>query len=87
MPAQAAIRLNGTGDEDPDVGEVCVSGLTPGDYDVTETSAPPGYGLPADAGPETVTVVVGTNCTEPANQDRCGDVPGSAAVRHSGELP
>jgi hypothetical protein len=60
----SSVTDNGAGDEDSDVGEVCVSGLTPGDYDVTETSAPPGYGLPADPGPETVTVVVGTNCTD-----------------------
>ena len=60
----SSVTDNGTGDADPDVGEVCVSGLTPGDYIVTETSAPPGYGLPADPGPETVTVVAGTNCTD-----------------------
>jgi hypothetical protein len=60
----SSVTDNGTGDEDPAVGSVCVSGLLPGDYDVTETSAPPGYGLPADPGPETVTVVTGTNCTD-----------------------
>jgi hypothetical protein len=53
---------NGTGDEDPAVGSVCVSGLTQGDYDVTETSAPPGYGDPVNPGPVTATVVAGTNC-------------------------
>ena len=58
----STVTDNGAGDEDPTIGEVCVSGLLPGDYDVTETSAPPGYGLPADPGPETVTVVAGTNC-------------------------
>jgi hypothetical protein len=58
----STVTDNGTGDEDSTVGEVCVSGLLPGDYDVTETSAPPGYGLPTDPGPETVTVVSGTNC-------------------------
>jgi Prealbumin-like fold domain len=60
----ASATDNGAGDQDADVGEVCVSGLLQGDYDVTETSAPPGYGLPADPGPETVTVVAGTNCTD-----------------------
>jgi hypothetical protein len=60
----STVTDNGAGDEDPTVGEVCVSGLLPGDYDVTETDAPPGYGLPADPGPETVTVVTGTNCTD-----------------------
>lgn len=58
----SSVTDNGANDEDPTIGEVCVSGLLPGDYDVTETSAPPGYGLPADPGPETVTVVAGTNC-------------------------
>jgi hypothetical protein len=51
-------------DEDADVGEVCVSGLVPGDYSVTETSAPPGYGLPVNPGPVTATAVAGTNCTD-----------------------
>jgi hypothetical protein len=50
------------GDEDTDVGEVCVSGLAPGDYDVNETSPPPGYGSGATEDPVTVTVVEGTNC-------------------------
>jgi hypothetical protein len=53
---------NGTGDEDADVGEVCVSGLAIGDYSVDETSPPPGYGGDP-GGPQTVTVVTGTNCT------------------------
>jgi len=60
----ASVTDNGAGDEDADVGEVCVSGLVPGDYDVTETSAPPGYGDPVNPGPLTATVVVGTNCTD-----------------------
>ena len=54
---------NGAGDEDPDVGEVCVSGLTIGDYTVNETSPPPGYG-DATQSDLTVTVVTGTNCTD-----------------------
>jgi hypothetical protein len=59
----ASVTDNGTGDEDPDVGEVCVSGLSLGDYTVNETAAPPGYG---DAGQSnlTATVVTGTNCTD-----------------------
>ncbi len=53
---------NGAGDEDADVGEVCVSGLSLGNYTVNEVSPPPGYG---DAGQSdlTATVVNGTNCT------------------------
>ena len=60
----SSVTDNGAGDEDPTIGEVCVSGLLPGDYDVTETSAPPGYGLPVDPGPVTATVAVGTNCSD-----------------------
>jgi hypothetical protein len=59
-----SVTDNGAGDEDADIGEVCVSGLLPGDYDVTETSAPTGYGDPVNPGPVTATVVVGTNCTD-----------------------
>jgi hypothetical protein len=58
----SSVTDNGTGDEDPDVGEVCVSGLATGDYTVDETSPPPGYGGDT-GGPQTVTVVTGTNCT------------------------
>ncbi|MFJ2757157.1 collagen binding domain-containing protein [Nocardioides sp. NPDC087217] len=58
-----SVTDNGTGDQDPDVGEVCVSGLSLGDYDVTETSPPPGY-ADAPGGAQTVTVVSGTNCTD-----------------------
>jgi hypothetical protein len=60
----SSVTDNGAGDEDPDVGQVCVSGLTPGDLTVTETSAPPGYGTPVNPGPLTVTVAAGTNCTD-----------------------
>jgi Prealbumin-like fold domain len=52
---------NGTGDEDPAVGSVCVSGLDPGDYTVTETSPPGGYAADSGGG-QTVTVVNGTDC-------------------------
>ncbi len=58
----ASVTDNGAGDGDSDVGEVCVSGLLKGDYNVTETTAPPGYGLPVNPGPVTATVVAGTNC-------------------------
>jgi len=54
---------NGTRDEDADVGEVCVSGLTPGDYTVNETSPPNGYGSGATNPAKTVTVVTGSDCT------------------------
>jgi hypothetical protein len=54
---------NGTGDEDTDVGEVCVSGLAPGDYTVNEDSPPDGYGAaPASEIDQTATVVAGTDC-------------------------
>jgi hypothetical protein len=59
----ASVTDNGAGDEDSDVGEVCVSGLTPDDYTVNETTPPSGYGA-ADASQadQTATVVAGTNC-------------------------
>lgn len=60
----SSVTDNGVGDDDPAIGSMCVSGLAPGDYDVTETSAPAGYGDPVNPGPVTATVVVGTNCTD-----------------------
>jgi hypothetical protein len=59
----SSVTDNGSGDEDADVGEVCVSGLTLGDYTVNETGAPPGYGG-ASQTDLTATVVAGTNCTD-----------------------
>jgi hypothetical protein len=58
-----SVTDNGTGDEDPTIGEVCVSGLTPGAYSVNETSPPPGYGDASQTN-QSVTVVNGTNCTD-----------------------
>lgn len=54
---------NGTGDEDADVGEVCVWGLATGDYTVNESIPPLGY-LGASPTDQTVTVVAGTNCSD-----------------------
>jgi hypothetical protein len=59
----SSVTDNGAGDEDTDIGEVCVSGLTLGDYTVNETSPPPGYGGASETD-QPVTVVVGTNCTD-----------------------
>jgi hypothetical protein len=59
----SSVTDNGAGDEDPDVGEVCVSGLSTDDYTVNETSPPPGYG-DASQSDLTATVVAGTNCTD-----------------------
>ena len=59
----SSVTDNGAGDEDDDVGQVCVSGLTPGDYTVNETSPPSGYGDASETD-LTATVVVGTNCTD-----------------------
>ena len=59
----SSVTDNGAGDEDADVGEVCVSGLVPGDYTVNETSPPPGYGAAGQSN-LVVTVAVGTNCTD-----------------------
>jgi hypothetical protein len=57
-----SVTDNGTGDENPNIGTVCVSGLAPGTYTVNETSPPPGYG-PASETNVPATVVNGTNCT------------------------
>jgi uncharacterized surface anchored protein len=59
----SSVTDNGTGDEDSDVGQVCVSGLALGDYTVNETTPPPGYGDASEVD-LTVTVAVGTNCTD-----------------------
>jgi Prealbumin-like fold domain len=64
-----SVTDNAAGDEDSDIGQVCVSGLDLGDYLVDETSPPPGYGG-ASEDPQTVTVVSGTNCTD--NQPGAG---------------
>ena len=50
-------------DENAAVGVVCVTGLAPGTYTVTETTAPSGYAV--DTGPETATVVSGSTCASP----------------------
>ncbi len=69
----SSVTDNGTGDEDSDVGEVCVSGLTPGSYTVNETSPPSGYGgAPASEEDQELTVASGTNCTD--------NEPGTAAT-------
>ncbi len=57
----ADVTDNGTGDEDSTVGSVCVSGLTPGEYTVTETSPPAGYGS-GTAVDDTSTAANGTDC-------------------------
>jgi hypothetical protein len=66
-----SVTDNGTGDLDPAIGSVCVSGLAPGPYSVTETTPPPGYGA-ATGGAQSVTVVNGTNCS--------GNLPGAGAT-------
>ena len=69
----SSVTDNGAADEDPDIGEVCVSNLSLGDYTVNETSPPPGYAAaPASQADQTVTVVTGTNCTD--NQPSGGAV-------------
>lgn len=56
----ASVTDNGTGDEDSDVGEICVSGLVPGSYSVSETTPPTGY---SGTGSGTAVATAGTNCT------------------------
>lgn len=48
-------------DQSTAIGEVCVSGLLPGNYTVNETAAPSGYGGAAQTNMAAV-VVVGTDC-------------------------
>lgn len=64
----ASVTDNGTGDEDSDVGEICVSGLLPGSYTVNETGAPDGYGGATESDVP-FTVVVGTDCGTNAPSD------------------
>src|SRR5918994_882279 len=60
-----SVTDNGTGDEDSDIGQICVSGLDPGAYTVNETSPPAGYGgAPASEADQVVTVVNGTDCAD-----------------------
>jgi hypothetical protein len=59
-----SVTDNGAGDEDSATGSVCVSGLTPGDYTVNETSPPDGYGASTGEADQVVTVADGTNCTD-----------------------
>jgi len=62
-PSSFSVTDNGSGDEDPDVGEVCVSGLATGEYTVSETTPPSGYGGGTATDP-TATAASGTNCTD-----------------------
>jgi uncharacterized surface anchored protein len=50
-------------DKDADIGDVCVPGLAPGEYDITETTPPSGYGTAPAPTDHSATVVTGTNCT------------------------
>ncbi len=60
----ASVEDNGSTslDEDAIVGEVCISGLAPGDYTINETTAPAGYG-DATQTDVVVTVSNGTSCS------------------------
>jgi hypothetical protein len=57
----ANVTDNGAGDDDSTIGKVCISGLDPGTYTVTETTPPTGYGS-GTAVNGTGTVVTGTDC-------------------------
>jgi uncharacterized repeat protein (TIGR01451 family) len=61
-PSSFTVIDNGTGDEDSTIGEVCVSGLAAGEYTVSETTPPDGYG-DGTATDDTGMVVTGTDCT------------------------
>jgi hypothetical protein len=66
-----SVTDNGTGDEDSDIGQICVSGLDPGAYTVNETSPPAGYGDASEVD-QVVTVVNGTDCTDPLKAPGAG---------------
>ena len=53
---------NDANDSDPDTGELCLFPVEPGTYDVTETVAPNGYGLPETASQNDVVVSAGGTC-------------------------
>ena len=57
----ASVTDNGANDEDNAIGSVCISGLAPGQYTVTETTPPDGYGS-GTAVDGTATAADGTNC-------------------------
>jgi len=66
---------NGANDADSDVGEVCVEPVIPGVlYTITETVAPPGYGLPADPD-DTTTPTAGGTCASGAAEVTFADPP------------
>jgi hypothetical protein len=76
----SSVTDNGTGDEDPAVGSICVSGLDPGDYTVNETSPPSGYGgAPASEADQVVTVENGTDCSS--------NLPGAGATATFSDPP
>jgi hypothetical protein len=63
-------------DEDATVGEVCVDGLAPGEYTITEVTPPPGYAAGPTPADVTATVVAGTDCDESAGNNN----PAAAAT-------
>ena len=84
----SSVTDNGAGDEDPDVGEVCVSGLSLGDYTVDETSPPPGYGdAPARGRPDGDRRHRNQLHRQPADGNRRRDVHQRSARGHPGQLP
>ena len=62
LDADFEVIDNGTNDGDPDVGEICVGGVTPGDpYTVNEVTAPEGYGDATET--DVVITAVSGTCT------------------------
>jgi hypothetical protein len=62
-----SVTDNGTNDEDSDIGQVCVSGLTLGNYTITETTPPAGYALGATPADNVAVAEAGTHCGSTAN--------------------
>lgn len=69
--ADFSVTDNSASDGDSTYGEVCVAGLAPGTYTISETQAPAGYGSGNPPFDGTALAVSGTNCG--ANQPATGD--------------
>ena len=87
LPAGFQVTDNGTNDGDPDVGEICVGGVTPGsNYTVNEVTPPTGYGDATPDQPGRRRRVRHLHYRDLRRREH-GDVRQPAAVRHPGQLP
>jgi len=66
---------NGANDEDPDVGELCISSIPPATYSVEETVAPAGYGPTTSTNPQSAAASAGSSCSSGAVSFTFADPP------------